>query len=238
MPCLPARCGMPEGLICEATRRLHVLLQRQQFPAASCMVNQSIRRNPLAAEQAADHADFLVLPVAQHHRVDAECMRIGRERAGAAAEDHPPAAHVIQLNHALRDIERVVIGQRHDAGGELDPFRPLRRGGRRSPARRSSPSRWSGVRRTRTRHSPACRVARRGRGRGGTAASGARRWDGAARGRRRSGRRGVAWRVLLGARRIPGCADAVNSDPIGTAQPVGPRGTCRQDGMTAPRDRS
>ncbi len=36
---------------------------------------------------------------------------------------------MVELDHALRDVERMVIGQRHDAGGEFDAMRPFTRGG-------------------------------------------------------------------------------------------------------------
>ena len=73
-----------------------------------------------AGEEALDHADSLVLAVALHHGVDAEHEGVGGERAGARAEDHPTAGHVIQLHDALGDIEGVVIGQRDHPGAQPD----------------------------------------------------------------------------------------------------------------------
>ena len=127
MPCLPASV-MPDGLICEATANGMSSCSGRSCSAASCSVNQSllwVTRSPL--QQPADDADRLVLAVALRHRVDAERVRVGGQRARARAEDRPAAGHVVELHHALRDVERVVVGQRDDAGGELDALR-------RSPA--------------------------------------------------------------------------------------------------------
>ena len=62
----------------------------------------------------------LVLAVALGHRVDIEGVGIGRQRAGARAEDRPAAGHPVELHHALRHVERIVVGQRDHARGELD----------------------------------------------------------------------------------------------------------------------
>src|SRR5262249_14390788 len=66
------------------------------------------------------HRDAVVLRVALGDRGDAELMGIGGERAGAGAEDGAAAGHVVELHHALRDVEGMVIGQRDHAGAELD----------------------------------------------------------------------------------------------------------------------
>ena len=47
----------------------------------------------------------------------------------AGAEDHPSAGHVIELDDALGDIERMVIRQRDHAGAEADAVRALTRRG-------------------------------------------------------------------------------------------------------------
>jgi len=82
-----------------------------------------------SAEQSPDDGDRLVLAVALDHRVDPESVRIRGEGAGAGAEDRPPAGHPVELHHALRDIKRVVIGERDDPGRKFDAFRPLTRRG-------------------------------------------------------------------------------------------------------------
>ena len=120
MPCLPAKV-MPDGLICEATANGISSCNGSSCNAASCNVNQSlfaVTRSPPNSRRMM--RDRLVLAVALHHRIDAERVRVGGERARAGAEDRPPAGHLVELHHALGDIERVVIGQRDHAGGELD----------------------------------------------------------------------------------------------------------------------
>src|SRR5215475_5511765 len=47
----------------------------------------------------------------------------------ARAEDHPSSGHVVELHHALCHVERVVIRQRDDAGGELNALRTFASGG-------------------------------------------------------------------------------------------------------------
>ena len=129
MPCLPASV-MPDGLICEATANGISSCSGRSCSAASCSVNQSlssVTRSP--REQPADDADRLVLAVALHHRVDAERVRVRGQRARPGAEDRPAAGHVVELHHALGDVERVVIGQRDDAGAELDALGALARRG-------------------------------------------------------------------------------------------------------------
>ena len=93
--------------------------------AASFSVNHSLswEKRSSPREQAADHAERLVLAIAQHHRVDAERARVARQRARAAAEHRPAAGHVVELHHPLGDVERVVVRQRHDAGAEPDVVR-------------------------------------------------------------------------------------------------------------------
>ena len=84
------------------------------------VVPLALLRHALAAEQAADDVDALVLAVALGHRIDAERVGVGRQRAGTGAEDGAAAGHVVELHHALRHVEGVVVGQRDHAGRELD----------------------------------------------------------------------------------------------------------------------
>ena len=116
IPCLPARV-MPEGLICEATAQGMSSCRGSSWRAASFSVEPiRLDGHALAAEQAADDADGFVLAVAEEHRVDAEGVRVRRQRARPGAEDRAPAGHVIELHHALGDVERMVVGQRDDPG--------------------------------------------------------------------------------------------------------------------------
>jgi hypothetical protein len=43
----------------------------------------------------------------------------------AGAEDGAAAGHVVELHHALRHVEGMVIGQRDHAGAELDALGAL-----------------------------------------------------------------------------------------------------------------
>ena len=57
-------------------------------------------------------------------------MRASEESApGSDAHHHPAAGHVVELDHAVDDHQRVVIGQRDDAGAEADVTGALGGGG-------------------------------------------------------------------------------------------------------------
>src|SRR5881275_2959241 len=90
MPYLPASV-MPEGEICDATTNGISSCSGRICSAASFMVNQSL------------------LAVALRHRIDAKRMSVGGERARSRAEDRATAGHVIELHHALGDVEGMVI---------------------------------------------------------------------------------------------------------------------------------
>ena len=117
---------MPDGLICEATANGISSCNGSSCSAASFSVNQSLfmvtrspvnsRRMTLIASSWRSRSSIGSTP---------KRMRVRGQRAGTRTEDRPPAGHVIELHHALRDIERMVIRQRDDPGGELDALRPL-----------------------------------------------------------------------------------------------------------------
>ncbi len=71
----------------------------------------------------------MVLAVALGHRVDAERVGVGGERAWARAEDHAAAALMVELDQTLRHVEGMVVGQRDHAGAELDALGALGGGG-------------------------------------------------------------------------------------------------------------
>ena len=73
-----------------------------------------------ACEQALDDRDGLVLAVPQQHRVDAQRVGVRRQCAGPGAEHRPPEAHLVELDDALGDHERMVIGDRGHPGAQLD----------------------------------------------------------------------------------------------------------------------
>src|SRR4029077_8047760 len=58
------------------------------------------------------------------------------ECAGSGAEDRASTRHVIELHHALGDVERMVIGQRDNPGRQPDAFGALARGGEEHLGRR------------------------------------------------------------------------------------------------------
>ena len=95
------------------------------------------------------------------------------------------------------DVEGMVIGQRDDAGAELDALRALGRRGEEHFRRSDDfPAGRVVLAAPELRRSRACRAARRSRGRGGTAASDARRSGDAGRGRLRIS--GEPWGFLRG----------------------------------------
>jgi hypothetical protein len=65
-----------------------------------------------------------------------ERMRVGGECTRTGAEDGAAAGHVVELHHALRDVEGMMIGQRDHAGAELDALGALA-GGSQEHFRRS-----------------------------------------------------------------------------------------------------
>ena len=50
-------------------------------------------------------------------------------RPGPAAEHDPATRHVVELDDAVRDVQRVVIRQRHDTGAEAEVLGAFGRGG-------------------------------------------------------------------------------------------------------------
>ena len=135
MPYLPASV-MPDGRDLRGHHERHVLLQRQQLQRG--VVHRepvALGGDALALEQAADDRDRLVLAVALRHRVDAERVRVGGQRAGAGAEEGAAAGHPVELHHALGDVVGMVIGQRDHAGAELDALGAFA-GGRQEHFRR------------------------------------------------------------------------------------------------------
>ena len=79
-------------------------------------MNQSL----VFAQQPQDRAQTLVHALALGHRINAQHDRVGRQGAGSDAQNGPPPAQVIQVNHALGNVERVVVGHRNHPGSEPD----------------------------------------------------------------------------------------------------------------------
>ncbi len=130
MPYLPASCH-PRRRDRRRRHHRHVLLHGQELELGFVELEPlALVREPLlAAEQAQDHADGLVLTVALHHRVDAERAGVRRKGARAGPEHRPPVRHVVELDHALSDVERVVVREADDARAESDAVGLLRRRG-------------------------------------------------------------------------------------------------------------
>ena len=213
MPYLPAIC-MPGRADRRRRRHRHVLLQRQdlELRVAQREPVAVVAEALLAAQQPDDHAERLVLAVALHHRVDAERVRVRRQRARPGAEHRAAPRHVVELHDALRHVERVVIRQRHDARAEHDPLRPLARR-RQEHLRRGDhlPAGRVVLAAPELVEAEAVEVRRRSPGRAGTAASGARR---------------VGW---CGARNVPNFSLVISLSPVSvqnaTASPRRPRTT-------------
>ena len=71
-------------------------------------------------EQPHDDPEGFVHAGALRERFDAQHVGVGDQRAGPHAQHDPPAGDVVQLDHAVGDHERVVVGEADDAGAELD----------------------------------------------------------------------------------------------------------------------
>jgi len=68
-------------------------------------------------------------PIALRGDVDAEHHRIGGQRPGPDAEHRPAHRHMIELDDAIGDHQRIMKGKRDDARAEADAPGQLRRGG-------------------------------------------------------------------------------------------------------------
>ena len=110
MPYLPASC-MPDGEIDDAVAIGISSCSGQdlQLGVVELEPVALVAEAVLAAQQPDDHAERLVLAVAQQHRVDAVGAGVRRQGAGPGAEHRPAPGHVVELDHPLGDVERVVV---------------------------------------------------------------------------------------------------------------------------------
>src|SRR5262245_12524820 len=83
----------------------------------------------LTAQQADQHVERFVHPVALFQDRDAHHQRVGRQRAGPGAEHHAPARDVVEVVDPLGQHQRAVVRQRDHAGAQADRARALGRGG-------------------------------------------------------------------------------------------------------------
>ncbi len=80
-------------------------------------------------KQADDDVEGLVHHLPLVAGVDADLQRVVHQRPRPDPEHRAAAGHVVELDHAVGEHERVVVGQRDDAGAEADVAGALRRGG-------------------------------------------------------------------------------------------------------------
>ena len=57
---------------------------------------------------------------------DAQGLELLRHRAGAHAQDHPPARHLIEARGVLRELHGIVVGQDQHGGAQRDALRGRR----------------------------------------------------------------------------------------------------------------
>ena len=82
-----------------------------------------------AFEQRDDDVERLVHHLPLVARIDADLQRVMDERARADPEHRPAAGHVVELDHAVGQHERIVVRQGDDAGAKADVAGALSRGG-------------------------------------------------------------------------------------------------------------
>src|SRR6267154_357969 len=117
--CRPGRCSVPT---------LYSLCQRiSPAPASRCACSRVSAMCQLNKTRQSDRLTVVpcFLAVALRHRIDAQRMRVGGQCTRSGTEDGAATGHVVELHHALGDVEGVVVGQRLHAGAELDAFGAL-----------------------------------------------------------------------------------------------------------------
>ena len=130
-PCLPARRG-PDGdtMAATATSGCGWVYGRTCSRAVAHREPVGLPGDRLvAAEQGEDRLERLLHHPALVDRVDAHDVGVGRQRAGSGAEDDPAAGEVVEQHQPVGHQPRVVVGQRDDAGAELDVLGALGGGG-------------------------------------------------------------------------------------------------------------
>ena len=110
-------------------RHLHHRLRvaRQLQPRLAQVEPVGLLRHHAALHQLDDHVERLVELAPLVLRLQPHLVGVVDQRAGPDPEHRAPARLVVELHHAARERERVVIGQRHHAGAEPDVARALRR---------------------------------------------------------------------------------------------------------------
>jgi hypothetical protein len=99
---------------------------RQQMRARVLQVEPlGLPGHDLAVEQPDDDVQRLGHAIALLRDGDTQHERIRRQQSRPGAEHHAAARHVIELDDAIRDHERLVVRQRHHAGPEADALGAL-----------------------------------------------------------------------------------------------------------------
>ena len=128
-PCVPASRG-PDGetMAATATSGWGWVYGPHLQPAVAHREPVGLPRDRLvAAQQGEDRLERLLHHPALVDRVDAHDVGVGGQRARAGAEDQPAAGEVVEQHQAVGDQPRVVVGERDDAGAELDVLACARR---------------------------------------------------------------------------------------------------------------
>ena len=113
-------------------RHLHHRLRvaRKLQPRLAQVEPVGLLRHHAAGHQLDDHVERLVELAPLVLGLQPHLVGVVDQRARPDAEHRAPARLVVELHHAARERERVVIGQRHHAGAEANVARALRRGRR------------------------------------------------------------------------------------------------------------
>ena len=105
------------------------LVRPQLQPGLDELEPVRLHGDRLAGQQEEDGLERLLHHVALVGGVDAHHEGVGGQGARADAEHDAAACQVVEQHHAVGQHERVVVGQRRDAGAEADVLGALRRGG-------------------------------------------------------------------------------------------------------------
>ena len=109
---------------------MRVAVGREMEPRLLQLEPVGLHRDRLLAfEQAHDRLQRLLHARPLGRGIDAHHVGVGRQRAGAATHHRAAARHVVELHEAVRDHQRVVVGQAGHARAEPDVARALDGGG-------------------------------------------------------------------------------------------------------------
>ena len=101
---------------------------RQLQPGIEQLVRCGLRAHRLAGEQAHHDVEIGLEQFAGIGRCEADHRRVGGQRSRSHAADNAAVGEVVEQHQPVGDPQRIVVGERNDAGAESDFFRPF--GGR------------------------------------------------------------------------------------------------------------